>query len=335
MNRGGFSWRRATGISGAKARLSRKIGIPLTKSGRQRKYGAAMGCATLLLGTLIALVLVGMALAHPGGLDKNGGHVDHKTGIWHYHGGGSKSSSASYAASTVAAPAVSPPTIGDLISQLNAAWLVGDLELALSLCDQIKTALVAEASATTAADNPSAVDAGVAVTSPVSVDVGSGVMATVTFPTGTAYITSDHSPGGNTHGLIKINIPGAMNLDNKLFKAGQAVFSATFSSSDPEIVTVSDTGLLTIKGPGDARILVTIGGGSAEIPIRVVQLPLQRLSSKSGVATDMGFPDATATRYGSELWYWVKYPDMCVDVSSYITTIHSSWDGKFEEVWPK
>lgn len=40
MNNGGFSWRRFLGISAAKARISRKIGIPLTRSGRQRKLGA-------------------------------------------------------------------------------------------------------------------------------------------------------------------------------------------------------------------------------------------------------------------------------------------------------
>ena len=40
MNRGGFSWRRLLGISAVKARISRQIGIPLTRSGRQRKIGA-------------------------------------------------------------------------------------------------------------------------------------------------------------------------------------------------------------------------------------------------------------------------------------------------------
>jgi hypothetical protein len=40
MNRGGFSWRRFLGISAAKSRISRAIGIPLTRSGRQRKLGA-------------------------------------------------------------------------------------------------------------------------------------------------------------------------------------------------------------------------------------------------------------------------------------------------------
>jgi hypothetical protein len=39
-----FSWRRALGVSAAKARLSRKIGIPLTRAGRERKLGRAMGC---------------------------------------------------------------------------------------------------------------------------------------------------------------------------------------------------------------------------------------------------------------------------------------------------
>lgn len=47
MNKGGFSWARFLGISAAKSRVSRKIGIPLTKSGRQRKAGA---------GSLLALI---------------------------------------------------------------------------------------------------------------------------------------------------------------------------------------------------------------------------------------------------------------------------------------
>jgi hypothetical protein len=41
----GFSWRRAVGISAAKARLSRRIGIPLTRVGQERKLGHALGCA--------------------------------------------------------------------------------------------------------------------------------------------------------------------------------------------------------------------------------------------------------------------------------------------------
>lgn len=40
MNNGGFSWARFLGFSAAKSNLSRKIGIPLTKGGRQRKAGA-------------------------------------------------------------------------------------------------------------------------------------------------------------------------------------------------------------------------------------------------------------------------------------------------------
>ena len=42
-NFGGFSWKRLTGISAAKSRLSRAIGIPLTRSGRQRRIGAMLG----------------------------------------------------------------------------------------------------------------------------------------------------------------------------------------------------------------------------------------------------------------------------------------------------
>lgn len=34
-----FSWKRAIGLSGVKNRISYKIGIPLTSSGRERKIG--------------------------------------------------------------------------------------------------------------------------------------------------------------------------------------------------------------------------------------------------------------------------------------------------------
>lgn len=44
-----FSWKRAIGLSAAKGRISRKIGIPLTRSGRQRKVGRAVGCCVPLL----------------------------------------------------------------------------------------------------------------------------------------------------------------------------------------------------------------------------------------------------------------------------------------------
>lgn len=59
MNRGGFSWKRLLGVSAAKSRISRRIGIPLTRSGRQRKLGAAMGCTALVL----PIALLGLAVA--------------------------------------------------------------------------------------------------------------------------------------------------------------------------------------------------------------------------------------------------------------------------------
>ncbi len=52
MNKGGFSWKRFVGISAAKSRISRSIGIPLTKSGRERKIGRMVtggGCLVLVI----------------------------------------------------------------------------------------------------------------------------------------------------------------------------------------------------------------------------------------------------------------------------------------------
>lgn len=37
MNKGGFSWKRATGISKAKSKVAKATGIPTTKAGRKRK----------------------------------------------------------------------------------------------------------------------------------------------------------------------------------------------------------------------------------------------------------------------------------------------------------
>ena len=34
-----FSWRRAFGVAAFKGRVSRRIGIPLTRAGRERKIG--------------------------------------------------------------------------------------------------------------------------------------------------------------------------------------------------------------------------------------------------------------------------------------------------------
>lgn len=61
MGKFGFSWswKRAVGISGLKNKISRKIGIPLTRSGRQRKVGKMMGCCIpilIFIGTVIYLI---------------------------------------------------------------------------------------------------------------------------------------------------------------------------------------------------------------------------------------------------------------------------------------
>ncbi len=70
MNLGGFSWKRALGISAAKARLSRSIGVPLTRSGRERKLGRMIsggGCLVLLGLITTILFLVVLALTRMAG----------------------------------------------------------------------------------------------------------------------------------------------------------------------------------------------------------------------------------------------------------------------------
>lgn len=65
MNRGGFSWSRLLGVSAAKSRISRAIGVPLTRSGRQRKIGRIItggGCALPAALALLVAVAAGAAL---------------------------------------------------------------------------------------------------------------------------------------------------------------------------------------------------------------------------------------------------------------------------------
>jgi len=52
MGFGGFSWKRAVGITKQKQKISKAVGVPLTKSGRQRKIGKMVtgkGCMLSLL----------------------------------------------------------------------------------------------------------------------------------------------------------------------------------------------------------------------------------------------------------------------------------------------
>lgn len=63
MNKGGFSWKRLSGVSGAKAKVSRKIGIPLTKSGRNQKIGrtiskGCLGVFALIIVPILVLFIV-------------------------------------------------------------------------------------------------------------------------------------------------------------------------------------------------------------------------------------------------------------------------------------
>ena len=62
MKKYGFSWKRFFGITKVKSSISRKIGIPLTKAGRQRKIGSMViggGCVVYFF---VPAVVVGVWL---------------------------------------------------------------------------------------------------------------------------------------------------------------------------------------------------------------------------------------------------------------------------------
>lgn len=64
MNRGGFSWKRLIGISAAKAKISRSIGIPLTRSGREQKLGRLVSKGCLGIFVFMSLPILILALLY-------------------------------------------------------------------------------------------------------------------------------------------------------------------------------------------------------------------------------------------------------------------------------
>jgi hypothetical protein len=58
-----FSWKRATGLSSAKGKLSRQLGVPLSRSGRQRKFGKATRCCISVLAGMMTASFVAIAWA--------------------------------------------------------------------------------------------------------------------------------------------------------------------------------------------------------------------------------------------------------------------------------
>lgn len=61
MNKGGFSWRRLTGVTRAKNRVSRATGIPWTRGGRHQKVGRIVtrgGCALPALMLIVAAIAI-------------------------------------------------------------------------------------------------------------------------------------------------------------------------------------------------------------------------------------------------------------------------------------
>ncbi|KNF09667.1 hypothetical protein CLPU_2c01180 [Gottschalkia purinilytica] len=62
MGKGGFSWKRATGVTKTKQNFYRKTGIPTTRSGRQRKAGSTMRCATFIILSILMIITLILAI---------------------------------------------------------------------------------------------------------------------------------------------------------------------------------------------------------------------------------------------------------------------------------
>lgn len=293
----------------------------------------------LTLPTLVCLVaLTATAQAHPGRTDKYGCHTDSKTGSYHCHGGGSSSPSSSYTPSSPTAtppPPTVPPaptqpaiTVESLIAQIGASYEAGNIDQALVLCGQLKIAL--EKDRATLAVALTAEPSVTRPTSPLAFETSDGIKGTIAFPGPRAYVFKPFSAAreGDTRGSISVSIPGSLAIEGKLFRVGSTVLAASFVSSAPDVIQVSDRGTLSVKGPGQAAVSTTIGDFRVVLQFEVVQLPFHELATQSAVVEAMGFPDDT----NGNLWHWKAYPDMCLDVRS-LLGVYSSWDGAFVRHW--
>lgn len=80
MKKGGFSWKRLTGVTKVKQKISRKTGVPLTKSGRQRKIGGMIykgkGCLVtiLLIIGILSIITIAMKNAYSENTDVDSGN---------------------------------------------------------------------------------------------------------------------------------------------------------------------------------------------------------------------------------------------------------------------
>lgn len=89
MNKGGFSWKRLVGITKVKQKISRKTGVPLTKSGRQRKIGGMIykgkGCllilAAVLLFSALSIFAIHKAYSDCGLQENKRGCCSHHDGV--------------------------------------------------------------------------------------------------------------------------------------------------------------------------------------------------------------------------------------------------------------
>ena len=64
-NKGGFSWKRAIGVTNVKRKIAKKTGIPTTKSGRQRKIGKAItggGCLLPVISSIVGTLLICLSI---------------------------------------------------------------------------------------------------------------------------------------------------------------------------------------------------------------------------------------------------------------------------------
>ena len=94
--------------------------------------------------------------------------------------------------------------------------------------------------------------------------VSASHVLTITTPTITDFTLS--------HTEMTLNIGGAQTLSITAFVPEYASATASFSSSDPTVATVSNKGLVTAKGIGDAVITATIGSVEKTCTVHVVHV---------------------------------------------------------------
>ena len=92
---------------------------------------------------------------------------------------------------------------------------------------------------------------------------------------------------------IPVEHHGKLAVLNQFVKVGDETREILYTSSNEDIFTVSEDGIITATGDGTAVLVVSIEEATAQIPLRIVVIPVTEGMTAKEVISKLGVPDET------------------------------------------